>query len=403
MKTILSSTVFVVVGVIAAFVGIYLERSWSQKPVDPTQGFRESSSKERSVHALGSIQPSGGVIEIAVPAGLRALRFEERVKVGQPVKKGEPLAYLDGYEERRCEVDVINEEIKAAERNLQVENDNERSALVDIDRELDKNVRLGRMQLDSFELKIKCLQEKYELSRKQREAVEGLQKDNTISDQEYQQRKVQEELSLGELKYAQAEKERQQKELDLTTSAEAIERQKRKVRFAAERARALFPIETLRAKRALAEAGTNRCTVVAPVDGTVLEVTTLEGESAVGKPLLKLGDTRKLYVMAEVYTDDREGVQVNQKAKVQGRGLLLNSDVPLVGKVERISPVVGGHKQSPLDPTYRENARVYDVWIKLDLDDDSLKAIQQRILQPVDVTIEIDSGVPAGTVAERRS
>ena len=74
-------------------------------------------------------------------------------------------------------------------------------------------------------------------------------------------------------------------------------------------------------QRALAEAGKKRCTVVAPVDGTVLEITTHESESAVGKPLLKLGDTRTLYVMAEVYTDDREGVEVNQKAEVGGRGL----------------------------------------------------------------------------------
>jgi HlyD family secretion protein len=403
MKTILTSAVLVIVSILSAGAGIYLDRSWNQTSSLASPPYSPSSSHGRVVHALGSIQPSGGVIEVAVPAGLRALRFEEKTKVGNPVKAGEALAYLDGHDERLGEIQVIDEEIKAAEHNRQVENENERSALIDIERELEQNVRLGQMQLESAELKIKCLEQKHELARKQLEDVEGLQLNNTISRQQYQQLKVQAEISMDELRYAKAEKERQQKELDLATSAEAIERQKRKVRFAAERARALLPIETLRAKRALAEAGKKRCTVVAPVDGTILEITTREGESAVGKPLLKLGDTRALYVMAEVYTDDREGVQVNQKAEIAGRGLPLNSRATLSGIVERISPVVVGHKQSPLDPTYRENARVFEVWIKLELDQNTLEKLRRLILQPVDVTIGIGSENPAERVAEGRS
>ena len=143
--------------------------------------------------------------------------------------------------------------------------------------------------------------------------------------------------------------------------------------------------------------------MVAPVDGTVLEITTHEGESAVGKPLLKLGDTKTLYVMAEIYTDDREGVEINQQAEIGGRGLPLNSDAPLTGIVERIGPVVVGHKQSPLDPTYRENARVFELWIKLNLDENTLEKLRRLILQPVDVTIGIGSGNPTERLAHGRS
>ncbi len=248
MKTILKSAVLIVVSALGAAIGIYLDRWWNQTPVHETRPSPPSASKGRVVHALGSIQPSGGVIEVAVPAGLRALRFAEKTKVGNPVKAGEALAYLDGYDERLCEVNVIDQEIKAAEQNRQVENDQEQSALFDIDRELSKNVRLGQMQLESSELKIKCLAQKYELARRQLEDVEGLQLNNTISRQQYQQLKVQAEISLGELQYAKAEKERAQKELDMSTSAEAVERQKRNVRFAAERARAQLPVDTLRAR-----------------------------------------------------------------------------------------------------------------------------------------------------------
>ena len=405
MKSILSSTVFAVVGIIGAGVGIFCDRWWNQYPPVRMKPPSQSGGNDPSITALGSIQPAGGVIEVAIPPGLRPIRFGETVEVNRLVTKGHTLAYLDGYDERLCELNVIDEEIKAATRNLQVEDDNERSALDDIDREHEKNVRLGKMQLGSSELKIKCLVQKYELARKQLEDVEGLQLNNTISRQQYEQLKVQAEISLDELKYAQAEKERQQKELDLTTSAEAIERQKRKVRFEADRARAQFPVKTLLRKKDLAEAAKKRCTVVAPSGGTVLEITTHEGESAAGKPLLKLGDTRQLYVLAELYTDDHNGVQVMQPATIEGRGLPLNSGATYKykGIVERISTMVGGHKQSPLDPTYRENARVYEVWIKLELDENALKQIRQCILQPVDVKFGINGGVPAGPVAKGRS
>ena len=246
-----------------AGVGIYLDRGWNQTPSIETRPFSPSASQGRVVHALGLIQPSGGVIEVAVPAGLRALRFAERTKVGNPVKAGEPLAYLDGYDERLCEVNVIDQEIKAAEQNRQSENDHEQSALFDIDRELSKTIRLGQMQLESSELKIKCLEQKYGLARKQLEDVEGLQLNNTISRQQYEQLKVQAEISLDELLYAKSERERAQKELDLRR---ALRRSSGRSARCVSRQSGRGPSypSTRCAPRGLAEAGKNRCTCGRP-------------------------------------------------------------------------------------------------------------------------------------------
>ncbi len=71
MKTILTVTVFAVVSIIGAVVGIAVDRSWSQNSVVAIEPSHLPGGDVRSVHALGSIQPSGGVIEVAVPAGLR--------------------------------------------------------------------------------------------------------------------------------------------------------------------------------------------------------------------------------------------------------------------------------------------------------------------------------------------
>jgi HlyD family secretion protein len=400
MKTILKGAVWVFVAVIGAAAGFIVDRNYFQSKVGPTDPPDVTAPAPHTVQALGSIQPQGGIVEVAVPAGLRPLRLEVELK--ERVNKGQVLAELDGYDERQREVEVIDSEVLAAEAARKREDANEQAALEDIEREREKTRHLGKMLIRSLDLKIQGLEQKYRLARGEVQRVEGLERNNTIARQQYEQLQAQRDISRDEWEYARAERARTREELELTTSDETVRRQKDQVRFASERARAQYPLETLKRKKELAVAAMARCTVVAPIEGQVLEISTHAGESATGKPLLKLGNTRRLYVLAEVYEDERKNVQVGQKAEIKGRGLPLNEKPSLRGTVQRISPMVGSHKQSPLDPTYRENSRVYEVWIQLDEEEpDETKDLRQFILQPVEVTISPDSGHPAGSVAER--
>jgi HlyD family secretion protein len=380
----------------------------------PTAQAADTAAELDKVTALGTIQPEGRVIDVALPAGLRPVRFNPRlIKDSRPIQgqvaeRGEWLAELDGYDERTREIELIAAEIDEARKGREAENQNERATLDELDLEQDRAIRLGKLEGEELDMKVKAAAGKHDLARRQLGEVEGLQVNNTIARQQYEQLKTQAELSLEELKAADAERARVKTQLEINTSAPKIEEQKRKVRVAAERARAQFPVETLERKRALAEATRQRSAVLAPTQGEILEVTTAEGDAGVGKPLLRLGDTRRMWVLAELYEDDRRNVAEGLAATINGRGLPRELDGSLKGTVASISPILTARQQTPLDPTARAGERVFEAWIKLDLDPGrdrtAIAELRKRILLPVDVTIDRRSTPrPAGLAGRGRS
>lgn len=340
-------------------------------------------------------------MDVAIPAGFQVSRLEPGVEEGLKVERNAVLAILYGYEERRRELDVLEAEIAAAKLARAIEDENERSALAEIDRERQRAIRPGKLELESLGFKILALEAKDRLSQEQLGKVEGLQNNGTVALNEYDQIRAQSEISREELKFAQAEKARVQEALSQITSDEKVNEQRHRVQTAAQRARMQSPLETLEKKRKLAEVMRDRCRILAPRDGQILKIASQVGEASVGKPLLRLGDTSRMYVLAEIYQEDRHRASVGDDARIEGRGLPTKSTGELRGRIRSISPVITPHAQSPIDPTVRENARVFEAWIELELDESKdkefLKELRGLCLLPVEVTIlPKDTGGEAG-------
>lgn len=61
----------------------------------------------------------------------------------------------------------------------------------------------------------------------------------------------------------------------------------------------------------------NKCRIVTPVSGTVIEKYAEQGEFATtGKPLFKIADTRRMYIRAYITSEQLADVKIGQKAKV---------------------------------------------------------------------------------------
>jgi HlyD family secretion protein len=353
------------------------------------------------IRALGALQPRDGIVDVAIPAGLNVVRLGPGVEEGRTVAANALLAILDGYDERSSELEILKAEIAAARDARAIEDDNERRTLAEIDRERRRAIRLGELEQAALACRILALEAKYRLSQQQFDQVEGLQGKGTVALQQYHQLKAQSEISREELNLARAEKARAEEALALNTSDETIEEQRQRVQTAARRARAQSPLDSLEKKMAMTEVMRDRCRILAPRAGRILKLTTQVGEAAVGKPLLRLGDTTRMYVLAEVYGEDRHRVKVGQEARIEGRGLPEKTGGELRGRVRMISGVITPHTLSPIDPTARENARVFEAWIELDLDGskdaDYLEQLRGLCLLPVDVTIQ-----PEGPGGEAR-
>jgi HlyD family secretion protein len=102
--------------------------------------------------------------------------------------------------------------------------------------------------------------------------------------------------------------------------------------------------------------------ITAPVAGQVLAIHAREGERIGLNGLLELGQTERMYVVAEVYETDIGLVDVGQAATATSPAL----PGPITGKVERIGKIVAKNDVLDLDPVARMDSRVVEVFILLD-------------------------------------
>jgi HlyD family secretion protein len=121
-------------------------------------------------------------------------------------------------------------------------------------------------------------------------------------------------------------------------------------------------VDTLTAALPLADARLDLARVKAPITGDVLEIVTYAGEAIGNQPILKMGDTKTMVTIAEVYETDVRFVREGQKATITSRAL----PQPLTGHVEHIGTLIHKSDVLGIDPTAATDSRIIEVRIRLD-------------------------------------
>ncbi|MEM1145952.1 MAG: efflux RND transporter periplasmic adaptor subunit [Pseudomonadota bacterium] len=121
-------------------------------------------------------------------------------------------------------------------------------------------------------------------------------------------------------------------------------------------------VEIWRAELAAASQRLERSLVKAPVDGMVLLIHARSGERIGTDGLLELGAVDAMYAVAEVYETDIRRVATGQRARISSPSL----DRELEGQVERLGYLIGRNDVLDLDPVARRDARVVEVFVRLD-------------------------------------
>jgi len=103
-------------------------------------------------------------------------------------------------------------------------------------------------------------------------------------------------------------------------------------------------------------------TVRSPITGTVLKIHARTGERVGADGIADLGETDKMYAVAEVYETDVPRVRVGQHATVSNPAF----PEPLHGTVERIGQEVAKQDVLNSDPAAKTDARVVEVRVRLD-------------------------------------
>jgi HlyD family secretion protein len=112
-----------------------------------------------------------------------------------------------------------------------------------------------------------------------------------------------------------------------------------------------------------------KCSIAAPIDGTVLRVYARRGESfstVTPRPLFSLADTSARHIKAEVDERDVDKVSVGQKVIIQADAL---EGKKLRGSVARISAMMGRKTISTGDPSDKSDRDILEAVV--DLEDNS--------------------------------
>jgi len=109
-----------------------------------------------------------------------------------------------------------------------------------------------------------------------------------------------------------------------------------------------------------------KCTIAAPIDGTVLRVYARRGESfstVTPRPLFSLADTSTRHIKAEVDERDVEKLSVGQNVIIQADAL---EGKKLRGSVARISAMMGRKSIATGDPSDKSDRDILEAVIDLD-------------------------------------
>ena len=166
---------------------------------------------------------------------------------------------------------------------------------------------------------------------------------------------------------------KQQAELKLAQTIHELESTKTEVRQR---------LSTAEAKLGAARAAVAAAEVRAPIAAKVLKIRGRVGSQINGRTeLLKLGDTKGMIVVAEVYESEVLKVKSGQKATISSPAL----PNKMTGVVTGVSPIAFRNTIESMDPNTSTQARVVEVTIGMD----EVAPLDRLVFLQVDVTIEL--------------
>lgn len=335
------------------------------------------------VVALGRIEPASRVIDVATAEAGRIDRLE--VEKGDQVQAGQVLAYLDTYDVRKAERDVAASQLAEARAQLAAETTLGNSQVQEASTRVGQIDGPQQAAIAAQQSAVESLQAELSVAEIDLARFQALNESGAISRQELDRQQATVNSLRADLGNAQATKQRlEQARLSDIRNAQA---QVASARATTTRAQVASQVDSAAQNLALAEAQLARTIVRSPQAGQVLDVFAYPGEavSPADGPILALGDTRQMVVVAEVYETDIGLVEVGQPATITSRNGAFSET--LTGTVSEIGLQIAKNDVLDDDPAANADARVVEVRVQVDQSD----AVAALTNLQVDVAIDIES------------
>ncbi len=339
--------------------------------------------RQVKVVALGRVEPASRVIDVATAEAGRIDRLE--VQKGDRVQAGQILAYLDSYDVRRAERDVAASQLAEARAQLEAETAVGNSQVQEASTRISQIDGPQRAAIAAQESAIASLQAELNVAEIDLARFQELNVSGAIARQELDRQQATVDRLRADLGNATATRQRlEQARLNDMKNAEA---QVVSARTTTTRAQVASRVDSAAQSLALAEAQLARTIIRAPLAGQVIDVFAYPGEavSPGGGPVLALGDTNQMMVVAEVYESDIGRVQLGQPVIITSRNGAFGES--LTGTVAEIGLQIAKNDVLDDDPAANADARVVEVRVAVD----QSEVVAALTNLQVDVAIDIDS------------
>lgn len=309
------------------------------------------------VLALGRLEPEGEIVSVAGQLGERIARIE--VSDGNFVNAGEVLAYLESYGERLAQRDLAYSQLAEIQARIgtdtvvgRVEIDQARAQIEQVDTP-------QLLQTQSQQAVVRRLEAELTDAIRVRDRFQRLYSKGAIAQQDFDDKQLAVSLAQESLNQAKETLNQLVKARDANIQKAQTDLDRAQVNL--ERVNSHSGLRSAIQQLKLAEAQLERTIIRAPKSGQILKIFAYPGEAISQQGILELGNTRKMYAVAEVYETDVSLVKLGQRATVTSPAF----SKPLTGTVTQIGRIVFKNNIIGDDPTANSDARVVEVKIRL--------------------------------------
>jgi HlyD family secretion protein len=374
-----------------------------------------------TVNALGRLEPSGEIVQVAAPAGTTGARLEKLlVKTGDRVRAGQILAVLDLQAKYQAAVEQAQSRVRIAEAQLAKVKAGAKQGEIQAQAALVEQLQIERVnQITAQQSKIDRIRAdlqgeeaakqamvkrwaaEYRNAKTDRDRFDQLYNSGAISASQYDSARLKAET----IKQQWAEAEAMLNQIRTSGQAEIAEAQATLERIregqfkniksaeaTLDRIAEVRSVDIQIAKAELAEAKANlrqaeaileTAYIRSPQAGQVLKIHTRPGETirSMGDPLgiLDLGQTQQMDAVAEVYESDVVKIRPGQRVTVQATSIAQT----LQGTVTEIGHIVQRRNVINTDPTANIDARIVEVRVQLD------EKSSQKVMNLTNLQVEV--------------
>ncbi|BAY95500.1 MULTISPECIES: ABC exporter membrane fusion protein [unclassified Tolypothrix] len=350
----------------------------------------ESNYKQKIFHisGLGKIEPQGGVITVSPTSAIQGIQVKKiLVKEGDWIESGQIIAILENYNRLKAVLLQAQTQMAIYQANLdkikagsQISEINAQIATIErLKANLQGNIKTQKTNITELEAQL-------ELAISEYKRYEKLYQEGVITTSEFDNKNLRVKIFREQVERAKA---------TLAQMLKTGDYEIQQAKFKLEQIKEVPPVniaiaeaELRNAKAAIVKAETDLelGLVKSPIEGQVLKIHTFPGEIIGTKGLIEMGQTKNMYVVAEIYEGDINQVKIGQKALIVSEYAGLTEQ--LGGKVEQIGLKIGKNNILDPQPGSDNDTRVVEIKILLNLEDSKVVRTLTNLL--VRVTIEIE-------------